>query len=43
MTIALGAQVDRMLSAMSEDNEFSVFIFPEQKERANNFTDRFEQ
>ena len=40
MTIALGAQVDRMLSAMSEDNEFFVFISREKGERANNCTDR---
>jgi hypothetical protein len=28
----LGAQVDRLLETMSEDNEFSVFISPEQKQ-----------
>jgi hypothetical protein len=27
----LGAQVDRILETVSEDNEFSVFLSPEQK------------
>lgn len=31
MTSPVGGLVDRMLEAMSEDNEFSVFISPEQK------------
>ena len=31
MTSPVGALVERMLEAMSEDNEFSVFISPEQK------------
>lgn len=31
MTSPVGGLVERMLEAMSEDNEFSVFISPEQK------------
>jgi sulfotransferase len=31
MTSPVGGLVDRMLSAMSEDNDCSVFISPEQK------------
>ena len=31
MASPVGGLVDRMLEAMSEDNEFSVFIFSEQK------------
>ncbi|MEH1976304.1 MAG: sulfotransferase [Nostoc sp.] len=31
MTSPVGSLVSRMLEAMSEDNEFSVFITPEQK------------
>jgi sulfotransferase len=32
MTSPVGGLVERMLEAMSEDNEFSVFISPEQKQ-----------
>jgi sulfotransferase len=31
MTSPVGGLVDRMLSAMSQDNDCSVFISPEQK------------
>lgn len=31
MTSPVGGLVERMLEAMSENNEFSVFISPEQK------------
>jgi len=31
MTSPVGGLVERMLEAMSEDNEFSTFISPEQK------------
>jgi sulfotransferase len=31
MSSPVGSLVSRMLEAMSEDNEFSVFITPEQK------------
>ncbi len=35
MTSPVGGLVERMLEAMSEDNEFSVFISPEQKKGAD--------
>ncbi|MEG3935774.1 sulfotransferase [Microcoleus sp. T3_B1] len=40
MTSPVGGLVERMLEAMSEDNQFSTFISREKGERANNFTAR---
>ncbi|MEG4331139.1 MULTISPECIES: sulfotransferase [unclassified Microcoleus] len=40
MTSPVGGLVERMLCAMSEDNQFSTFISREKGERANNFTAR---
>ncbi|MEG3870851.1 sulfotransferase [Microcoleus sp. MON2_D6] len=40
MTSPVGGLVERMLEAMSEDNQFSTFISREKLERANNFTAR---
>ncbi|MEG3929437.1 MULTISPECIES: sulfotransferase [unclassified Microcoleus] len=40
MTSPVGGLAERMLSAMSKDNQFSTFISREKLERANNFTAR---
>ncbi len=36
MTSPIGGLMNRMLEAMSEENEFSIFLSPEQKQKTKN-------